>query len=87
MKKFITTEILPDILNDLAEKFLENCDKVAIDIRMVRFTNNCRPTLEVKVLKEGTWEVITDNKYDLIEKVHDGYDVLDETIEDALTQL
>lgn len=54
MKKFITKETLPDILVDLAEKFLDNCDKIAVDISLVKFTSNCRPTLEVKVLREGT---------------------------------
>ena len=87
MKKFVVAENLPEILNDLADKFLEHSEKIAIDISLVQFTDNCRPTLEIKVLRNGTWETITENRYDLIAKPRDGYDVIDETIEDALINL
>ena len=87
MKNYITTELLPELIHDLAEKFLEECDKVAIDISLFKNTDNCRPSLEVKVLRNETWETLTENKYDIINKPRDCYDVLDETINEALTQL
>lgn len=81
MKKFITKEALPDILADLAEKFLVNCDKVAIDISLVKYSTG-QPCLQIKALRTGTWETIAENQYEMIDKVHDSYDVIGEAIEE-----
>lgn len=87
MKKYITKEELPDILSDLADKFLDNLDKIALDINLVRFTDNCRPNLTIKVSSRETGEELTYERYDIIDMLHDCYDVYTETISEAINKL
>lgn len=87
MKKFVTKDTLPDILSDLAENFLDYSDKIAVEISLVQFTSNCRPTLDIRVQKNGTWETLAEHRYDIIDKVYDCVDVHDETLDDAIAKL
>lgn len=87
MKKFITKEILPDLLSDLADEFNSNCEKVAIEISLIKFTADSHPTLKISVQKEGTWETLTEESYEIIDKLHDGFDVVKATVDEALTKI
>ena len=87
MKKFITKDILPDLLSDLADEFIENSDKIAIGISLIKFTDNCRPTLKILVQQKGTWDTLAEESYDIIDKTHDGFDVVKATVDEALTKI
>lgn len=87
MKKFITKDILPDLLSELADEFNQNCDKIAIELSLIKLTESCRPTLRIRVQEVGTWGILTEESYDIIDKTHDGYDVIKATVDEALTKI
>lgn len=88
MKNYITNETLPDILSDLAEKFLDNGNRVHIDIELSSDPSG-HPVLSIRI-----WEKRNDGKhllcqkgYEIISSVSDRYDVMSDTIEEAITKL
>lgn len=87
MKKFISIEELPDILNDLAEKFIENCDKVAIKCEMYKYSAEEMPRFQVSIQNAANWEMMCEEEYYIITKVCDADDVLDDTVVDVLAKL
>jgi hypothetical protein len=86
MKKFITSEVLPDTLTDLATKFLENSDKLSFTIKLDK--DNEYPALTVCISEYGSstseLHTLAAQRYTIIPKVSDGYDVIEDTIHAAL---
>lgn len=86
MKNYITNEILPDTLNDLAIKFLENSDKLSITIKLDK--DNNLPALTIRIAEYGSstseLHTLVEQRYTMLPKVSDGYDVIEDTIHAAL---
>lgn len=84
MKNYITSETLPELLHDLAEKFMEHNDKLTIFVDLVgQFPSNSM--IKIRVTENVNNEEVVNKEYEIINKVYDSIDVLDHTIEDALT--
>lgn len=85
MKNYITTEALPEIINDLAEKFLEEFPKLSLNIDFS--VDTCGPKVRIVVETPDKTETLAERSYIIIGKVSDTYDVLGATIEDAIEEL
>ena len=88
MKNYITEETLLEILNDLAGKFLEDSDKLSVNITLDR---SDLPRLTVRTSRYGSSKnelfMLAEKSYDIIEKVHDTYDVIGETIPESFIKI
>lgn len=87
MKNYITNEILPDILHDLAEKFLENPEGICLHVHLSMCSDGL-PELRVGVAQYGRSfnerVNLTEKLYKIIPKVSDGYDVIEDTVQSLI---
>lgn len=85
MKNYITKETLPEILNDLAEEFFKNSSDIAVNMDLSVFNGN--PTLRIEVSGSDRTETLSRGFYTIAEKVSDSFDVIDDTIDEAVAKL
>lgn len=85
MKNYITKETLPEILNDLADEFFKNSSNIAVNIDLSVLNGN--PTLRIEVTGSDRTETLACRSYTIAEAVHDSFDVIDNTIDEAVAKL
>lgn len=85
MKNYITKETLPEILNDLAEEFFKNSSDIAVNVDLSMLHGN--PTLRIEVSGSDRTETLAVSMYTIAEKVSDSFDVIDDTIDEAVAKL
>lgn len=86
MKNYITKEALPEILEHMAEKFLENEDRISIRFELVKY-NQSNPVLEIDIQEKGTWTHLLKQEYEIIEGTKDSYDVAEDTVQEAILKI
>jgi hypothetical protein len=86
MKNYITKEALPEILEHMAEKFLENEDRISIRFELIKYGQS-NPVLEIDIQEQGTWTHLLKQEYEIIEGTKDSYDVAEDTIQEAILKI
>jgi hypothetical protein len=87
MKKYITKEDLPDILQEIAEQTLAHADQIYTHFRIIQNTDNEDEVfLGVSVI-DLKGNPLSTRTYVIANKIMDAYDVVKDTIEEGLHKL
>ena len=84
-KYFITKESLPEIISDLTDAILKNATKIAMTLDVVRYSTE--DNLIVKIQRRSDWKTVKTMEYVIIDNVEDCFDVVESTINEALSVL